>query len=56
VRIDDIKKRTETEDYTVQRENLNRMNTQNVSSKAFLALMKFANHVDNRNRIRVGAY
>jgi peptidyl-prolyl cis-trans isomerase D len=56
VRIDDIKKRTETDDYTVQRENLNRMNTQNVSSKAFLALMKFANHVDNRNRIRVGAY
>lgn len=56
VRIDDIKMRAETDDFTVQKESLTRMNRQNVSSKAFMALMKFANHKDNRNKLRVGAY
>jgi hypothetical protein len=56
VRIDDIKMRMETEDYTTQKENLKKASSQNVSSRAFLALMKYADHKDNRNKIRVGAY
>ena len=56
VKINDIKMRMETEDYTTQKEALNKAYSQNVSSRAFMALMKFADHKDNRNKIRVGAY
>jgi parvulin-like peptidyl-prolyl isomerase len=56
VKINDIKMRIETEDYTTQKEALNKAYSQNVSSRAFMALMKFADHKDNRNKIKVGAY
>jgi hypothetical protein len=56
VKINDIKMRMETEDYTTQKEALNKAYSQNVSSRAFMALMKFADHKDNRNKIKVGAY
>jgi parvulin-like peptidyl-prolyl isomerase len=56
VKINDIKMRIETEDYTTQKEALNKAYSQNVPSRAFMALMKFADHKDNRNKIKVGAY
>mgnify|MGYP002620870300 CR=1 FL=1 len=56
VRLDNSTMRNETDDFTDQKENLIRNYRQTVSSKAFLALMEFANHKDNRNRIKVGAY
>jgi peptidyl-prolyl cis-trans isomerase D len=56
VRIDDIKMRMEADDYSERQTNLYLTNSQTVSSKAFLALMKYADHKDNRNKIKVGAY
>jgi peptidyl-prolyl cis-trans isomerase D len=56
VRIDDVKMRNETDDFSAQKENMQNASMQNVSSRAFMALMKYADHKDNRNKIKVGAY
>jgi peptidyl-prolyl cis-trans isomerase D len=56
VRIDGIKMRAETDDFSTQKQTLFESYRQSVSSKAFMALMKFADHKDNRNKIKVGAY
>lgn len=55
-RLDKSAMRMETEDFTKQKETMMLALRQNVSSKAFLSLMKFADHKDNRSRLRVGAY
>jgi len=56
VRIDDSKMRSESDDFTAQQETLLSNFKQTVSSKAFLALMKYSDHKDNRNRLKVGAF
>jgi peptidyl-prolyl cis-trans isomerase D len=56
VRIDETSMRAESEDFTAQQEALLGNFKQTVSSKAFLALMKYSDHKDNRNRLKVGAY
>lgn len=56
VRIDDSKMRSEGDDFSAQQLSLLNNYKQTVSSKAFLALMKYADHKDNRNRLKVGAF
>jgi peptidyl-prolyl cis-trans isomerase D len=56
VRIDNISMRSETNDFSAQKETLKQNMKQSVSSKAFLALMEYADHKDNRNRLKVGYY
>jgi hypothetical protein len=48
--------RSETNDFSAQKETLKQNMKQSVSSKAFLALMEYADHKDNRNRLKVGYY
>lgn len=56
VRIDNVSMRSETTDFSAQKETLTQNLKQSVSSKAFLALMEYADHKDNRNRLKVGFY
>jgi peptidyl-prolyl cis-trans isomerase D len=56
VRVDDTQMKTEAEEFTAQQETLLNSFKSSVSSKAFLALMKYSDHKDNRNRLKVGAY
>lgn len=56
VRVENKTMRAETEDYKAQKETLLKNMKQSVSSQAFMALMKYADHKDNRNRLKVGAY
>lgn len=56
VRLDNTTMRNESDDFSEQQESMIKNYRQTVSSKAFLALMEYANHKDNRNLIKVGAY
>jgi hypothetical protein len=56
IRIDNEMSRNDSKDYTAQKETLTKNFEQSVSSKAFLALMKYSDHKDNRNRLKVGAF
>lgn len=56
LKIDNAYNRNESDDFTSQKEALLTNYKQSVSSKAFLSLMKYADHKDNRNRLKVGAY
>lgn len=56
VRIDSKEDRPMPEDFKAQQLALLSSYKQNVSSRAFMALTKYADHKDNRNRLRVGAY
>ncbi len=56
IRVDSVSERAKAEDFKAQQTSLFTSYKQNVSSRAFMALTKYADHKDNRNRLKVGAF